>query len=224
MASVSIGRSRLPPDEMRWFATSGIMATCDPVRARMVALTRSMSAATSSLNRSSDAGRGLSKGTMTAKTVSDVGWRAYKPQWGAARASGRAPRGSMERGGLTHYAPYLGQRITHGGAGGGGLRELVRTNNAVLVSAVGALLAGARIHYVVLDQNMSVRDQHRWRARRPVAAAPAAQRSPRRSRRDPARRGDRRADGRMRARARRGSWCRRIGACGARRRTARGAG
>jgi len=62
----------------------------------------------------------------------------------------------MERGGLTHYAPYLGQRITHGGAGGGGLRELVRTNNAVLVSAVGALLAGARIHYVVLDQNMSV--------------------------------------------------------------------
>ncbi|MBX6328286.1 MAG: DUF2007 domain-containing protein [Pseudolabrys sp.] len=36
------------------------------------------------------------------------------------------------------------------------MRELVRTNNAVLVSAVGALLAGARIRYVVLDQNMSV--------------------------------------------------------------------
>jgi hypothetical protein len=36
------------------------------------------------------------------------------------------------------------------------LRELVRTNNAVLVSAIGALLDGARIHYIVLDQNMSV--------------------------------------------------------------------
>ena len=36
------------------------------------------------------------------------------------------------------------------------MRELVRTNNAVLVSAVGALLDGASIHYMVLDQNMSV--------------------------------------------------------------------
>jgi len=36
------------------------------------------------------------------------------------------------------------------------VRELVRTNNAVLVSAVGALLDGAGIPYSVLDQNMSV--------------------------------------------------------------------
>jgi hypothetical protein len=36
------------------------------------------------------------------------------------------------------------------------MRELVRTNDAVLVSAVGALLDGARIPHVVLDQNMSV--------------------------------------------------------------------
>jgi putative signal transducing protein len=36
------------------------------------------------------------------------------------------------------------------------LRELVRTNNAVVVSAIGALLDGAGIHHVVLDQNMSV--------------------------------------------------------------------
>jgi Putative prokaryotic signal transducing protein len=38
----------------------------------------------------------------------------------------------------------------------GVLRELVRTNDIVLVSAVGALLDGANIHHVVLDQNMSV--------------------------------------------------------------------
>jgi hypothetical protein len=35
-------------------------------------------------------------------------------------------------------------------------RELVRTNDAVLVSAVGALLDAANIPHVVLDQNMSV--------------------------------------------------------------------
>lgn len=36
------------------------------------------------------------------------------------------------------------------------LRELVRTNNAVLISAVGALLEGAGIEHIVLDQHMSV--------------------------------------------------------------------
>ena len=36
------------------------------------------------------------------------------------------------------------------------MREIVRTNDAVLVSAIGALLDGAGIHHMVLDQNMSV--------------------------------------------------------------------
>lgn len=36
------------------------------------------------------------------------------------------------------------------------MRELVRTNDMVLVSAIGALLDGAKIPHVVLDQNMSV--------------------------------------------------------------------
>ncbi|MEA2934733.1 MAG: hypothetical protein QOD74_1379 [Variibacter sp.] len=36
------------------------------------------------------------------------------------------------------------------------MRELVRTNDPVLISAVGALLDGAGIRYLVLDQNMSV--------------------------------------------------------------------
>ena len=56
MASVSIGRSRLPPDEIRWLATSGIIATSEPVRDRMVALTRSISGATSPASRSIEAG------------------------------------------------------------------------------------------------------------------------------------------------------------------------
>ncbi len=36
------------------------------------------------------------------------------------------------------------------------MRELLRTNDMVLVSAVGALLDGANIHHLVLDNNMSV--------------------------------------------------------------------
>ena len=36
------------------------------------------------------------------------------------------------------------------------MREIVRTNDAVLVSAIEALLDGADIQHVVLDQNMSV--------------------------------------------------------------------
>jgi hypothetical protein len=36
------------------------------------------------------------------------------------------------------------------------LREIVRTNDAVLISAIEALFAGAHIPYLVLDQNMSV--------------------------------------------------------------------
>ncbi len=36
------------------------------------------------------------------------------------------------------------------------MRELIRTNDVVLVSAVGALLDGANIHHLVLDNNMSI--------------------------------------------------------------------
>lgn len=36
------------------------------------------------------------------------------------------------------------------------MRELVRTNDAVLVSAIQALLDAAQIPHILLDQNMSV--------------------------------------------------------------------
>lgn len=36
------------------------------------------------------------------------------------------------------------------------MRELVRTNDMVLLSAIEALLAGARIPHMVVDQNMSI--------------------------------------------------------------------
>jgi hypothetical protein len=36
------------------------------------------------------------------------------------------------------------------------MHEIVRTNDPVMISAVGALLDGANIHHLVLDQNISV--------------------------------------------------------------------
>ena len=36
------------------------------------------------------------------------------------------------------------------------MRELVRTNNLVLISAIEALLNGADIAHMIVDQNMSV--------------------------------------------------------------------
>lgn len=36
------------------------------------------------------------------------------------------------------------------------MREIVRTNDPVLITAIEALLSGAGIKFVVLDQNMSV--------------------------------------------------------------------
>lgn len=36
------------------------------------------------------------------------------------------------------------------------MREIVRTNDAVLITAIEALLKGAHIPWTVLDQNMSV--------------------------------------------------------------------
>jgi hypothetical protein len=38
------------------------------------------------------------------------------------------------------------------------MREIVRTNDAVLITAIEALLKGANIAHMVLDQNMSVLD------------------------------------------------------------------
>jgi hypothetical protein len=48
-------------------ATSGIIVTSDPVRDRIVAFTRSMSAAASRTRASREAEDGDSNGTMTAK-------------------------------------------------------------------------------------------------------------------------------------------------------------
>jgi hypothetical protein len=47
-------------------------------------------------------------------------------------------------------------RLAENGSGAGAVRELVRTNDAVVLSAIEALLKSANIAHLVADQNMSV--------------------------------------------------------------------
>jgi hypothetical protein len=60
------------------------------------------------------------------------------------------------------------------------MREIVRTNDAVLVSAIGALLDGANIQYLVLDQNMSVLEGSLGVLPRRILVADAEERQARR--------------------------------------------
>src|SRR6185437_13603268 len=155
IASVSIGRSRFPPEEIRWLATSGIMVTSEPVRDRMVALTRSMSAATSSTSRSIEGFWGLSKGTITATPVSTFAQIALSLSYNRKRGLKRQGQEAVTMP-LTSAAKDRHRADRRAKQENPRLRELVRTNDIVLVSAVGALLDGANIHHLVLDQNMSI--------------------------------------------------------------------
>ena len=59
------------------------------------------------------------------------------------------------------------------------MRELVRTNDMVLISAVVALLDGAGIRHMVLDQNMSVLEGSLGMLPRRILVAEGDERSPR---------------------------------------------
>ena len=128
-------------------ATSGIMVTSEPVRDSIVALTRSISAATSPTSSSIEAPEGLSKGTITATLVSTFTQFALSSVI-TIESAGVRGKGTKRLTVTAAVAPV--------DKGEPKLRELVRTNDMVLVSAVGALLDGANIHHLVLDQNMSI--------------------------------------------------------------------
>src|SRR5215207_5567712 len=123
------------------------MVTSEPVRDRIVVLTRSMSAATSPTSASIEAFDGLSKGTITATRVSNFGKFALSLFYNRKCRLRRQGREAVDRPRAVAAPERKGEHK---------LRELVRTNDIVLVSAVGALLDGANIHHLVLDQNMSV--------------------------------------------------------------------
>jgi hypothetical protein len=107
-----------------------------------------MSAATRLTSSSIEAFDGLSKGTITATLVSTFAQSALSLgiTIESAHQSGKGWKQLTELARPPHRA----------GKGERKLRELVRTNDIVLVSAVGALLDGANIHHLVLDQNMSI--------------------------------------------------------------------
>src|SRR3954463_2831801 len=123
------------------------MVTSEPVRDRMVALTRSMSAAASPTSWSIDAAGWLSKGTITATPGSTF---AHFTLCSPVTIETAAQRGK----GIERLTPAAKRSSRFSGSHI--VRELVRTNDIVLLSAIGALLDGADIHHVVLDQNMSV--------------------------------------------------------------------
>src|SRR3954470_6520945 len=87
-----MGRSLLPPEAIRWLATSGIMATSEPVRDRITALTRSMSAAKKPIRRAMDGGEGFSNGTTTAKGSLQEGRTHHNRN---AMVGEQAPPGSL---------------------------------------------------------------------------------------------------------------------------------
>src|SRR4029079_11766484 len=120
------------------------MVTSEPVRDRIVALTRSISAATSPTSSSIEAFDGLSKGTITATRVSNFGQFALSLFYNRKCRLWRQGQVAVDR---PRAAAAPGAKGAHP------LRELVRTNDIVLVSAIGALLDGANIHHLVLDQN-----------------------------------------------------------------------
>src|SRR3979409_1235792 len=122
------------------------MVTSEPVRDRIVALTRSISAATRPTSASIEA-FGLSKGTITATQVSTFAQYALSLTYNRKCRLRRQGHDAVDSRGIALAIGQSGER---------NLRELVRTNMIVLVSAVGALLDGANIHHLVLDQNMSV--------------------------------------------------------------------
>jgi hypothetical protein len=146
---------------MRWLATSGIIATSDPVRDRIVLLTRSISAATSATSWSIEASERLSKGTITAKFSLRTFNDALTIETAMQSGKGRPDRTLAQdcESGMSGVAGVMlctfFERFCRQ-AREARLRELVRANDIVLVSAIGALLDGARIEYLVLDQNMSV--------------------------------------------------------------------
>src|SRR5215471_16696523 len=101
-----------------------------------------MSVATNSLRRSMVADERLSNGTMTAKISA--------PE--RARIQGRESIETLwYRGKCGKMHIFAAERVR-----ARAMSRFVRTNDAVLVSAVGALLDAAYIPHVVLDQNMSV--------------------------------------------------------------------
>src|SRR5690554_1629075 len=143
-ASVSIGRRRLPPEEIRWLAIWGMSSTCDPALDRISSLTLPMSSRVSAIRFSIEPLDGSlplrltttpTRPLLTVCLGANVGWAAYQGQGGElARAAAIYFAGATCK-----PSPMI---------------EIVRTNDPVLISFVEALMRDAGIDFMVADQNM----------------------------------------------------------------------
>lgn len=169
--------SRRLPKEMRWFATSGIIVTSEPVRSRIVLLTRSRSLATSAESREMPGSADESSNGTTTPT--------------SATSASLAPALLCLRPRLPCCEPAKPLRTTHTSTqrprkpepGPFIMIEIMRTNDLVLISFVEATLAGAGMRYFVADGFTSAMEvarvfaapvRSRKRARRRLAGLAAA--------------------------------------------------
>src|SRR5262245_58297745 len=143
---VSIGRSRLPPESMRWCASVGISSTSETALSRMMRLTACISSATISISGLIPAAgsRASSNGTTTPKVC-------CPPLVFAC------PRYSREGLGVK---PDPARRVAHPAgkerSSESPMHELLRSNDAVLISFAESILRQAGIAMVIADQHMSV--------------------------------------------------------------------
>src|SRR6187200_797678 len=143
-----MGRSRLPPESIRWCASLGISSTSDTALSRMMRLTACMSSATipSRGFRPSAGSRASSNGTTTPKVC--YPHLEFGRSGIAGRDKGQSSPLACDRGRRPRFGPILGRS--------GAMRELLRSNDAVLIDFAQSVLRQAGIASFVADQYMSV--------------------------------------------------------------------
>src|SRR5690606_7503940 len=148
-----MGRKRLPPDEMRWLATSGIISTSEPALASISSLTRAMSVAVRSISCLMEGASRFPSPRLTT-TPTAILRPICAPAPFPRQNSRRAPESRQEANwrGIARFTTGRGtERV-------GSMIELVRTNDPVIISFIEALMRDAGIAFMVADQNMSVMD------------------------------------------------------------------
>src|SRR4029453_2050574 len=147
---VSIGRSRLPPESIRWCARVGISSTSDTALSRMMRLTACISSATISIKglMPSAGSRASSNGTTTPKLC-------YPPWSSVALGIAGTDEGSSPIG-ATQPPIQPARERPRERLSGSRMHELLRSNDAVLISFAESILREAGVGSLVADQHMSV--------------------------------------------------------------------
>src|SRR5262249_35406809 len=147
---VSMGRSRLPPDSIRWRASLGMSSTSDTALSRMKRFTACISAATISRSgcRLCAGSRGSSNGTTTPKMCYPQ--LKFDPSRYSRQGQGAVKPVPRDRKAARSYQWCPSETIVEP------MREVVRSNDAVMLSFAQAVLHEAGIYSLLADQHISV--------------------------------------------------------------------